>query len=126
MNEKKKASWGWIAACGVVIGLLSTGAACAMSWEPLVFLAVLFGAGTVAGAAAGRQGWLPGLIVGLPTALAQLTRRAGLEEGWDRLLAVPDFWRVALPSAPVVTGVAILGGMVGVWLRSRFDAFEAK
>ncbi|HOW28932.1 MAG TPA: hypothetical protein PK876_10590 [Elusimicrobiota bacterium] len=77
----------------------------------------LLGLGMLAGWFSRRHGWLCGIIVGLPVGLVQLSHRALLEEGTlQKLFLQPDYWRLLVPVTIVMTGVAILGGIVGVWM----------
>jgi hypothetical protein len=75
------------------------------------FMGILFSVGFLAGAWGRRQGWLSGFIVGFPFSIMQVSSWAG-PEGMGA-----DFWRLAVPAAFIISGMAVLGGMSGAWLR---------
>ncbi len=109
-------TWTWISlsSTGVSAGSLAFSAFVPLS--PLGILSGLLVFGTLAGALARRHGWLAGIIVGFPFGLFQLTAQAAREmSGLSAVLAHPNYWRVAVPTAFLATGVAILGAMAGVW-----------
>ena len=114
-----RASWKHITLTAASVSL---GAGVASLWiglSPLGLLAVLFVLGGLAGAWASRQAWLSGVIVGLPLAWIQLTR-ASLDQypTLGAALTVSDYWRI-VPSVSVLsTGVAIMGALVGSWVRN--------
>ncbi len=117
--EKKKTSWLWI----TLVSLAVSGLALALSllWQVralgLLFWLFLFGA--AAGWLSQRHGWLSGIIVGLPLALFQLTRLALPDYGSAlSFMAQPDYWRLLVPASVVSTGMAIMGGIVGAWVRN--------
>ncbi len=81
----------------------------------------LFAFGALSGVVAGRHGWFAGLVVGIPLSIFQMTRWAMGTESLDTLVHELDYWRILIPTCVAMTGVAIVGGIFGAWMRgTRF------
>lgn len=117
--EKKKASWSWIALVSFAVSAAALLLSLLWQARALGLLLWLFLFGAAAGWLSQRHGWLSGIIVGLPLALFQLTRLAVADHGsYLSLMTQPDYWRILVPASVVSTGMAIMGGIVGAWVRS--------
>lgn len=120
MSEAKqpKPTWGHITRTSVATLFVAFGFS--LLWQSWAFdlLLALYLFGAVAGWFARRQGWLCGVIVGLPVALFQLTRLALHDHAnFASLLRDHHYWILAVPAAVTATGVAIMGGMSGAFLQ---------
>ena len=96
-----------------VVAVAGSVAASKIDMDAISLMAALFAVGLTAGVWSRRHGWLSGSVVGLPFSFLQIHRWAGPES------TDPDYWRIAVPTAVVAAGVAVLGGMTGAWLRGR-------
>jgi hypothetical protein len=110
-------SWAWIAGTSALVSMGVVGVGLFVRMSPFAFLAALFAAGAAAGAVSSRQGWLSGIIVGIPFSFSHITHTAAAEyasvfAAWAHV----DFWKVGFPVSLVSTGVAILGGLTGAFL----------
>jgi hypothetical protein len=113
-----KPTWSKIAGVSAVALVVAMGFS--LLWQAwaidLLFSLYVFGA--AAGWFARRQGWLCGIIVGLPVAFFQLSRLASHDHSsLSGLFADPDYWRLVVPASIAATGIAIMGGMTGAWMQ---------
>jgi hypothetical protein len=118
MNTKKNVSWNRIILCSLAVS--AAGFVASFFWQAhaIGLLAALFFFGAVAGWLAQGHGWLCGLIVGLPLSLTQMTRLALQSQGsLPDVLWQPDYWRLLVPACVISTGMAVMGGIVGVWMQ---------
>lgn len=118
MTEKQKTNWRRIFAGSLLFSLGGQLFSALWQTEVLGLLLALFFFGASGGWIVKRHGWLAGLIIGLPLALAQLTRLMIRDYGsLPAVLSQLDYWRLVVPAAVVSTGVCIMGGLAGAWLQ---------
>lgn len=117
-STEQKTPWGRIA--GVSLGVLAAALVIAFFWRAGFWglTSSQFFLGMAAGVLGRRQGWLAGIIVGVPYGLAQLTFSALEEtESWGLIFSQGDYWRLAVPAGVVSVGLAISGGILGTWIE---------
>ncbi|MGQ0644641.1 MAG: hypothetical protein ACT4O3_04025 [Elusimicrobiota bacterium] len=117
---KEKTRWGRIAGVSALVG--AAGLVAGAFWQAgaLELMLALSVLGLTAGWLSRRQGWLGGLIAGLPFALFQMTRLAAQEHGnVYSLVAQPDYWRLLVPACVVSTGISIMAALAGAWLQNQ-------
>lgn len=113
-NSKPPIPWAALSLKGAAVSVAGLTLIYFVALSPGWLLATLFVLGMVAGGWAARQAWLAGLIVGLPMAVAQMTRWSALEHATGSDL----YWLLVPMAAVPATGIAIAGALTGAWVRN--------
>jgi hypothetical protein len=115
---KSKTSWSRIVISSVIVAAFAIVLGIVWQADALELLIAEFLFGAIAGWFARRQGWLSGLIVGMPYGIAQLTHRAVQDYPTiSNLLVDADYWRLLIPASVVACGMCILGSLAGAWMQ---------
>lgn len=119
--KPNRSTWTHISLTAAVVSFSAVVGSVWIGLPPMELLGALFVLGGLAGAWAGRQSWLSGVIVGLPLAWTQLTR-SSLDQyhTLGGALIAPDYWRIVPWVSVLASGVAIMGALVGSWVRNSW------
>jgi hypothetical protein len=100
-------------------GVAGAGALSLVEGGALGAIALALSFGALAGAAARRQGWLAGLLAGIPQGFWAVIHWIRLHERIPLagVFHFEEFWRLGIPVAILAVGPAIMGGIIGAWLR---------